>query len=288
MSKDLYHLLQRIETLLIRIEQHYPIPPPIPDWQTVMASRWHPSHHQGQFLPIQTLPSICLQDLQGIDQQKQRLIRNTEQFLQAKPANHALLWGAAGIGKSSLIKALLNQYASQGLRLIEVDKKHLLDLPTLVSHFYSRPEYFIIFSDDLSFEEHDPDYKSLKSVLEGTLNALPENVLIYATSNRRHLMPETHQDNADTHMITGEIHPAETVAEKLSLSERFGLWLSFYPFNQEDYLRIVWHWLAVLNVPIQEEQELRTAALQWALARGSRSGRSAWQFAKDWAGQHLN
>jgi uncharacterized protein len=228
---------------------------------------------------------IRLQDLQGVDEQKRRVQRNTLQFVRAHPANNVLLTGARGTGKSSLVKALLNEYAARKLRLIEVEKHELIDLPEIVDQIAARPERFILFCDDLSFEADDPGYKALKVVLDGSIASASENVLIYATSNRRHLMPEYMQENLETRYVGGEVHPGEAVEEKISLSERFGIWVSFYPFDQQQYLAIVNHWLSVLNVTERDSDVLRQAALQWALGRGSRSGRVAWQFARDWAGK---
>lgn len=220
-----------------------------------------------------------------MERQKQEISRNTRQFVAGKSANNVLLWGSRGTGKSSLIKAILHQYADQGLRLVEVEKSDLIDLPEIVEQFYQRPERFILFCDDLSFEADDASYKSLKAVLDGSIAAPPENVLIYATSNRRHLLPEYLRENLETRVVEGEIHHGEGVEEKISLSERFGLWLSFYPFNQEEYLHIVDHWLATLGAATTHDPATRSAALQWALQRGSRSGRVALQFARDWAGR---
>lgn len=284
--KELQHLLERAEQLLTRLEHFVPTAALPPDWTNVMACHWRKHYGRGEFQAVHQLHTIRLHDLQGIATQKQAIVRNTQQFIQHKPANNVLLWGSRGTGKSSLIKALLSEYASAGLRLIEVEKHELMDLPEVVSHIMTLPYRFIVFCDDLSFEQDDASYKALKSVLDGSINAPPENVLIYATSNRRHLLPEYRSENAESRLIDGEIHHSEAVEEKISLSERFGLWLSFYPFNQEEYLDIVRNWLKVLKVPPYEEAEMRTAALQWALARGSRSGRAAWQFAQDWAGQH--
>jgi predicted AAA+ superfamily ATPase len=289
---ELEHLITHAEALLTRLENLLPAPPTIPDWQTVHACRWRKRNQQGEFQPIYHPHQIRLSDLQGIDQQKQQIDRNTRQFLQHKPANNVLLWGSRGTGKSSLIKALFNEYASQGLRLIEVEKYDLIDLPDIVDTLYGRSERFIIFCDDLSFEQNDAQYKALKSVLDGSISAAPENVLIYATSNRRHLLPEYLEENSLARNIDGEIHHGEAVEEKISLSERFGLWLSFYPFKQEEYLNIVYYWLKQLGIDSVEQQDeqyqenLRTAALQWALKRGSRSGRAAWQFAQDWVGRN--
>ncbi len=284
---DLQHLLERAEVLLARIENHFPAPPLLPDWKNVNVSafRWRKrNYRQGEFQAIYHPHRIRLQDLQGIEKQKQQIDRNTRQFLQKKPANNVLLWGSRGTGKSSLIKALLNEYSSQGLRLIEVEKHDLIDLPDIVEAFYDSSKRFLIFCDDLSFEKDDASYKALKSVLDGSISAPPDNVLIYATSNRRHLLPEYQHENLEAQMIDGEIHQGEAVEEKISLSERFGLWLSFYPFKQDEYLAIVRYWLQNLGLKNTAGEDVRRAALQWALKRGSRSGRSAWQFAQDWVG----
>lgn len=283
--KELQNLLERAEQVLSRLESFVPAEPLPPDWYTVLACRWRKRHLRGEFQVIHHPHNIRLQDLQGIEAQKKAVERNTQQFLARKPANNILLWGSRGTGKSSLIKALLNRHAKEGLRLIEVEKHDLVDLPEVVDHVYGLPQRFIIFCDDLSFEQDDASYKALKSVLDGSVSAPPENVLIYATSNRRHLLPEYRYENLDSRNVEGEIHHGEAVEEKISLSERFGLWLSFYPFNQDEYLHIVRGWLSTLNVKY-DDAEMTRAALQWALARGSRSGRSAWQFAQDWAGQH--
>jgi hypothetical protein len=281
---ELHHLLERIEILLTRLEDYFPVSPLPPDWQNISAFRWHKRNQRGQFQAVYHPHDIRLQDLQGIEQQKQQIVRNTLQFLQKQPANNVLLWGSRGTGKSSLIKALLNEYAVSGLRLIEIEKHDLIDLPEIIDIFYDRPERFIIFCDDLSFEQEDASYKALKSALDGSVSASPDNVLIYATSNRRHLLPEYMHENLEARHVEGEIHQSEAVEEKISLSERFGLWLSFYPFKQEDYLAIVYYWLHLLGVT-QIDDKVRTAALEWALTRGSRSGRSAWQFARDWVGR---
>ena len=283
---ELQHLLERAELLLNRIENHFPPPISLPDWQKVPACRWCKRYQRGEFQPIYHPHQIRLVDLQGIELQKQQIDCNTRQFLQGKPANNVLLWGSRGTGKSSLIKALLNEYSLQGLRLVEVEKQDLVDLPDIVETIYARPERFIIFCDDLSFEANDARYKALKSVLDGSVSAPPENVLIYATSNRRHLLPEYRRENLEAQTVEGEIHHGESVEEKISLSERFGLWLSFYPFKQDEYLAIVFYWLRQLGLTRVETTEIRTAALQWALHRGSRSGRAARQFAQDWAGKN--
>ena len=220
-----------------------------------------------------------------MERQKADITRNTRQFVEGRSANNVLLWGSRGTGKSSLIKAVLNDFSDQGLRLIEVQKQDLIELPDIVDQLYGRPERFILFSDDLSFEGDDASYKSLKAALDGSISAPPENVLIYATSNRRHLLPEFKEENLDARVVEGEIHHGEGVEEKISLSERFGMWLSFYPFNQDQYLEIVDHWLMRLKSETTADEEIRAEALRWALKRGSRSGRVAWQFAQDWAGR---
>ncbi|ALG67776.2 ATP-binding protein [Beggiatoa leptomitoformis] len=287
MNDSLKPLLERAEALLNRLENFLPTTPLPPNWENIYACRWRKRNQQGELQAVYHPHDIRLSDLQGIDTQKQQIDRNTQQFIHHYPANNVLLWGSRGTGKSSLIKALLNEYATQGLRLIEVEKHDLVDLPDIVESLYNRPERFIIFSDDLSFEKEDASYKALKSVLDGSISAPPHNVLIYATSNRRHLLPEYMKENLEaTYTPEGEVHQGEAVEEKISLSERFGLWLSFYPFKQDEYLDIVSYWLAHLGVTDLTNPAMRTAALQWALTRGSRSGRAAWQFARDWAGQH--
>jgi predicted AAA+ superfamily ATPase len=232
---------------------------------------------------------MALDDLKEIDSQKEKIERNTLQFVEGKPANNVLLTGARGTGKSSLIRACLQRYAGQGLRLIEVDKADLTDLPDIVDVVASRPEKFLIYCDDLSFEEGESGYKALKSILDGSVAATASNVLIYATSNRRHLLPEYMKDNLSyTHTDDGEVHPGEVIEEKISLSERFGLWVSFYPFSQDEYLAIVAQWLSSLGVKAQAIEASKAEALVWALERGSRSGRVAYQFARDYAGRHAS
>ena len=283
--KELERLVARAEALLAHVEALLPVPAAEPDWKASAAFRWRKSGGRGRLDPVRQLHRIRLADLRDIDAQKRRIDANTRQFVDGRGANNVLLTGARGTGKSSLIKALLNQYAKKGLRLIEVDKGDLTDLPDIVDLVAGRPERFIVFCDDLSFEAGEPGYKALKSVLDGSVAAVPDNLLIYATSNRRHLMPEYHDENLATRHIDGEIHPGEATEEKISLSERFGLWLSFYPFDQDAYLDIVAHWLKVFGVPEARIPEARDEALQWALMRGSRSGRVAWQFARDWSGR---
>ena len=280
-----------LERLLGHLEAFFPKPLTQEDWRTAKAFKWQ--HRQsilgsvGFLKPIKHLSDISFDDLQGIERQKESIMNNTAHFVAGKPANNVLLTGARGTGKSSLIKACLNYYEKDGLRLIEVDKEHLSDLQDLTELLATRPEKFIVYCDDLSFEEGEAGYKALKSALDGSLSAQVDNVLIYATSNRRHLLPEYMTDNESyRHMSDGEIHPGEVVEEKISLSERFGLWVSFYPPKQDEYLEIVAHWLADFGVPAEAIDAAKPEALVWALERGSRSGRVAWQFARHYAGAH--
>ncbi len=272
-------LIPRIEALLDRLDGVLPPEAADPDW-SAHAWRWRKRGGRGFLQAVAHPRHIGLADLQGIDRQKAVIDRNTRQFVQGAPANNVLLTGARGTGKSSLIKALLAEYGDAGLRLIEVDKADLVDLPDIADLLAGRPERFILFCDDLSFEANDPGYKALKVALDGSIAGGADNLLIYATSNRRHLMPEFMSENLES----DEIRPGDTVEEKISLSERFGVWLSFYAFDQDEYLAIVKHWLAHFGISRMTPQA-RRAALQWALGRGSRSGRVAWQFARDWAGQ---
>lgn len=275
---------KRANKLLERLEQLLPHSYPEPDWQASPAFRWRRQGSSG-FIEAVTHPHlITLDALCGIDQQKRRIDQNTLQFVRGVPANNVLLTGARGTGKSSLIKALLNQYAKDGLRLIEVEKHHLVDLHDIVQRIYQRSERFILFCDDLSFETDEPGYKALKVVLDGSIATVSDNVLIYATSNRRHMVPEFMRDNLDTKHVGEEVHPSEAIEEKISLSERFGLWVSFYPFNQDEYLDIVRYWLGYFGIARMTETA-RAEALQWAIERGSRSGRVAWQFARDFSGR---
>jgi len=287
---DLRRVGDRIDALLTRVEALLPAVHET-DWDAAVAFRWRRRVTalgvHGWLQPVRNLSKIRLSDLQNIDAQKTDIERNTRQFVDGLPANNVLLTGSRGTGKSSLIKACLNEYAARGLRLIEVDKDDLVDLPDIIDKVAARPERFIVFCDDLSFEEGEAGYKALKVALDGSITAQSDNVLIYATSNRRHLMPEYMKENLDyKHQEDGEIHPGETSEEKISLSERFGLWVSFYPFRQDDYLAICAHWLGSLGCTPQEIADARLDALRFALERGSRSGRVAWQFAKDWAGRH--
>ncbi len=275
---------QRVDKLLDHLEKLLPLAQPEPDWQTAIAFRWRRQGNSGFIQPVTQPHRITLDALCGINEQKWRIDQNTQQFVQGFSANNVLLTGARGTGKSSLIKALLNKYAQDGLRLIEVEKHHLVDLHDIVEKIYRRPERFILFCDDLSFETNEPGYKALKVVLDGSIATVSDNVLIYATSNRRHMVPEFMRDNLDTKHIGDEVHPSEAIEEKISLSERFGLWVSFYPFDQDQYLDIVRYWLAYFGIA-EMSTLARTEALQWAIERGSRSGRVAWQFARDLAGR---
>jgi uncharacterized protein len=289
MSADaLERLVVRAEQLISRIEAVLPQPLGAPDWDASVAFRYRKrSNGHGVLEPVRQVAQMAFSALKEIDGQKEKIQRNTLQFVQGLPANNVLLTGARGTGKSSLVKACLNAFAAQGLRLIEVDKADLVDLPDIVDVVADRPERFVVFCDDLSFEDGEPGYKALKSILDGSVSAAGQNVLIYATSNRRHLLPEYMKENLTyTHTADGEVHPGEGVEEKISLSERFGLWVSFYPFSQNEYLAIVAQWLFSLGVRPEAIEAAQPQALVWALERGSRSGRVAYQFAQDYAGTH--
>jgi predicted AAA+ superfamily ATPase len=282
---DFSNLAGRAELLVSRLEKLLAPETPPTDWKASIAFRWRKRDDRGSIEPVGNVHRIELKDLRGIDDQKMLVEQNTRQFVEGYPANNVLLTGARGTGKSSLVKALLNKYASRGLRVIEVEKRDMVDLADIVERIGRRPERFILYCDDLSFEADEPGYKALKVVLDGSVAAASENCLIYATSNRRHLMPEFMQENLEYRHVGEEIHPGETSEEKVSLSERFGLWVSFYPFDQDEYLKIVAVWLEHFRAPTADSDTVQRAALQWALQRGSRSGRVAWQFARDWAGR---
>ena len=280
MNKELEEILQRLGALL-------PQPAPETDWKASIAFRWRSAGRPGAagwLQPVRQVHRIKLSDLQGIDKQIERVEQNTKQFLGGQPANNVLLTGARGTGKSSIVKGLLNKYSSKGMRLIEVEKNDLVDLPQIVDEVAGRKERFLLFCDDLSFHGAEDGYIALKVALDGSISTTSENMLIYATSNRRHLMPEYMAENLETKYVGDEIHPGETVEEKISLSERFGLWVTFYPFDQDEYLEIVGHWLKTFGARLSDAA--REEALQWSLQRGSRSGRVAYQFARDWAGRH--
>lgn len=288
-DKAIQPLFSRVESLLERLEHLLPVADAPPDW-SAHAFRWRRHGERGA---LQTVPSphrLALDDLLCLDRQKTEIDRNTRQFLAGRGANNVLLWGSRGTGKSSLVKAVFNAHRAAGLRLIEVDKDDLIQLPDILERIRDRPERFILFCDDLSFEASESGYKALKAALDGSIAATPDNVLIYATSNRRHLLPEFHSENREARFLDGELHHGESVEEKISLSDRFGLWVAFHPFSQAQYLDVVRHWLDRLasNQPDWTEAAwapVERAALQWALQRGSRSGRTAWQFARDWVGR---
>jgi predicted AAA+ superfamily ATPase len=256
-----------------------------------MAARWVREGRSGYLMPLEVSLDMRLSDLIGVDLQREQLGRNTRQFIDGLPANHALLWGSRGTGKSSLIRALLAEYAQAGLRLIEIERDHLGDLPRVVEQLQKLPQRFVLFCDDLSFEAGESDYRVLKSVLDGSLEQAPDNVLLYATSNRRHLVPEKESDNLNWQQVDGELHPSEAVEDKIALSDRFGLWLSFYPFTQEHYLNVVEHWITQLALAAglswQRDGELDKHAIRWATGRGNRNGRCAYQFARYWVGLKL-
>jgi uncharacterized protein len=284
-------LSKELEQILARLDQLLPPPPPTTDWKASVAFRWRSAGRRatagnagGWLQPVRHVHRIKLADLRGIDAQIAKVEQNTKQFLDGKPANNVLLTGARGTGKSSIVKGLLNKYSGKGLRLIEVEKNDLVDLPAIVDQVASRPERFLLFCDDLTFHGAEDGYIALKVALDGSISTTSENLLIYATSNRRHLMPEYMAENLETKYVDDEIHPGETVEEKISLSERFGLWVSFYPFDQDEYLQIVQTWLKSFGIAASDAA--REESLQWSLQKGSRSGRVAYQFARDWAGRH--
>nr|WP_138517521.1 ATP-binding protein [Rhodoferax bucti] len=287
MADTMERFMARVELFMARVEASLPHTLTAPDWAASIAFRYRRrSSGQGVISPVAHVGAMALDDLREIDDQKEKIQRNTAQFVAGRTANNVLLTGARGTGKSSLIRACLHTYAAQGLRLIEVDKADLIDLQDIIELVAQRPEKFIIFCDDLSFDDGEPGYKALKSVLDGSVAASTPNVLIYATSNRRHLLPEYMSDNQTyKHTEDGEVHPGEGVEEKISLSERFGLWISFYPFSQDEYLAIVGQWLAHAGFAPEQIAAARAEALLWSLERGARSGRVAFQFARDFAGR---
>ncbi len=291
MDVELKAFLQRAEGLLARIEPLLPAQPPNIDWEHTLAARWQRDGRSGYLAPLEVNLDLRLDDLIGIDRQRDLLAANTQQFVDGLPANHVLLWGARGTGKSSLIRALLAEYAGRGLRLIEIERDHLADLPRVVELLSGQRQAFVLFCDDLSFEAGEGDYRVLKSVLDGSLERAPENVLLCATSNRRHLVPERQSDNENWQMVDGELHPNEAVEDKIALSDRFGLWLSFYPFSQQHYLSVVRHWIYSLAARAclqwDWDEALEKDAIRWATGRGNRNGRCAYQYARQWVGSKL-
>ncbi|WP_408003605.1 ATP-binding protein [Pseudomonas saliphila] len=283
--------MKRAVAFMDRFEKTLPSEPVTIDWTDTLAARWMGEGDRGWLRPLMIGQHTGLTDLVGVERQKELLRANTEQFVKGLPANNALLWGARGTGKSSLIRALLGEYAGRKLRLIEIDKNDLVHLPVLIEQVRAQPWQFLLFCDDLAFEADDSAYKTLKTVLDGTLESTPDNLLLYATSNRRHLLPEQRSDNQGASMVDGELHPGEAIEEKIALSDRFGLWVSFYPFSQDHYLDVVQHWLGSLaaehGLAWQWNDELRKEAIRWALARGNRNGRCAYQFARSWVGRAL-
>lgn len=291
MDSRMNAFLERADAMLARLEPLLPALREPVDWTQALAARWVREGRSGYLMPLEVSLDMRLSDLIGVDLQRDQLGRNTRQFIDGLPANHALLWGSRGTGKSSLIRALLAEYAASGLRLIEIERDHLGDLPRVVEQLQKLPQRFVLFCDDLSFESGEGDYRVLKSVLDGSLEQAPDNVLLYATSNRRHLVPEKESDNANWQQVDGELHPSEAVEDKIALSDRFGLWLSFYPFTQDHYLNVVEHWITQLalksGLSWQRDDDLDKAAVRWATGRGNRNGRCAYQFARYWVGLQL-
>ncbi|MEE5098167.1 ATP-binding protein [Pseudomonas alliivorans] len=291
MDSRMNAFLERADAVLARLEPLLPALREPVDWTQTLAARWVREGRSGYLMPLEVSLDMRLSDLIGVDLQREQLGRNTRQFIDGLPANHALLWGSRGTGKSSLIRALLAEYAASGLRLIEIERDHLGDLPRLVEQLQKLPQRFVLFCDDLSFESGEGDYRVLKSVLDGSLEQAPDNVLLYATSNRRHLVPEKESDNANWQQVDGELHPSEAVEDKIALSDRFGLWLSFYPFTQDHYLNVVEHWITQLALKSglgwKRDEDLDKAAVRWATGRGNRNGRCAYQFARYWVGLQL-
>ena len=289
MQNSLEIFLQRATQTLDRLEPLLPSVRTGMDWQKYLAARWVGSPQGGYLRPVDVRSKLKLGDLLGIERQRDLLLVNTRQFLQGLPCNHALMWGARGTGKSSLVRAILTEHAGEGLRLIEVERNELAELPLIVESLAGLPQIFIVFCDDLSFEPGEGDYRLLKSILDGSLEQAPDNVVLYATSNRRHLLPEYQSDNQNWQRgAEGELHPSEAVEDKIALSDRFGLWLSFYAFSQEHYLDVVSHWVshyaARLSLNWRRDEEFEKEAIRWAQARGNRNGRCAEQFAKHWVG----
>jgi predicted AAA+ superfamily ATPase len=284
-------LTERLKRVLAAVEPLLPRPVQPVSWETCHAANWRRSTFAGTLEPVGSVEAMHLDDLLGIEPQKKAVEENTRQFLAGLPANNALLWGVRGTGKSSLVRALLHAYADRGLRIIQVDKDDLVSLPAIVDEVKAQPYKFIVFSDDLSFESGDASYKVLKSALDGSVYGVPDNVLIYVTSNRRHLVPEYESDNRGAMLVEGEVHHGEAVEEKISLSGRFGLWVGFHPFSQDLYVDVVRRWVEKLaeklDAAVPWTEEGRAAAILWSQKKGDRSGRIAYQFACDWVGRSV-
>jgi uncharacterized protein len=284
-------LQDQLREVLAAVRQILPKPVPPIDWTVTLAANWRRHSLTGYLEPMQNLDTIHLDDLLGIEAQKQIVENNTRQFLKRIPANNLLLWGSRGTGKSSLIRALLNHYAASGLRIVQVDKDDLPSLPDIFQQIAAETYRFIIFCDDLSFEPGERSYKMLKSALDGSVYAAPDNTLIYVTSNRRHLLPEYQTDNLGAKMVNNEIHHGEGVEEKISLSDRFGLWVAFHVFSQEHYLEVVRSCINKLaaehDTRIEWTRETEQAAISWSHEKSKRCGRTALQFARYWVGQSL-
>ncbi len=289
MSQSSHQFLDTLERIANALERMAPASRTKPDFKHCVAARWRVSGALKYLETVQHVHHMDADWLVGVEAQHTQIDRNTKQFVAGKPANNVLLTGSRGTGKSSLVKAMLARYAKRGLRLIEVEKEHLNDMPDIVDQIADEPYRFVLFCDDLSFDAGDGSYKALKAILDGSIAAATPNVLIYATSNRRHLLPEYFHENEETKYVGEEVHFGESVEEKVSLSERFGLWISFYPFSQEDYLAAVTSWVkqlgAAIPVDAKKHEVFERDALNWALQRGSRSGRVAYQFARDFAGR---
>jgi predicted AAA+ superfamily ATPase len=284
-------LTERLKRVLAAVEPLLPRPVQKIDWATCHAANWRRSTFAGTLEPVPSVEAIHLDDLLGIEPQKRVVEENTRQFLAGLPANNALLWGVRGTGKSSLVRALLHAYAGRGLRIVQVDKDDLVSLPAIVDELKAQPYRFLLFADDLSFESGDASYKVLKSALDGSVYGVPDNILIYVTSNRRHLVPEYESDNRGAMLVEGEVHHGEAVEEKISLSGRFGLWVGFHPFSQDLYVDVVRRWVEKLSQQlgrrVEWTKEGEAAAILWSQKKGDRSGRIAYQFACDFVGRTL-
>jgi predicted AAA+ superfamily ATPase len=288
-------LASQLKQVLTSLQMMLPKPVTDIDWKVCHAANWRRHSFAGYLEPVESIEQIELDDLLGIEEQKHIVEENTRQFLAGFPANNTLLWGTRGTGKSSLIRAILNNYAAQGLRIVQVDKNDLIHLPDIVDSIKCLPYRFIIFSDDVSFEVGESSYKMLKSALDGAVYAPPDNVLIYVTSNRRHLLPEFETDNRGAMLIKNEMHHGEAIEEKISLSGRFGLWVGFHPFSQEQYIGVTRQWVNKLfakqgsrqGPPLAWNDEARVAAIQWGYDKGDNSGRIAYQFACRWVGTQM-